>query len=237
MLRFLILAVCATAFTLAACGRQVTPDRPGTNGVGLLPGFAQVRFTAGAPLDFQNVAYIVAFNTSGTGGEPYAINGNQTRNWQDYSFEIVLGGGGGIVQPTVFQFITQNRGGGSVKVPFRLQPTAQQLQFDPNCNGQGTQLCVTFDRRLFNGIQTGGSPSPSPTPQSSQWFVNWFTADASTRQPLDAPGLGGVNDTSFVFGPLDTTVSFDQLWTAAAGWPQAPTPQSQIVGGEVLNNP
>ncbi len=239
MLRNLILAFCATAFILSGCGRQVTPNRAGTDGVGLQPGFMQVKFTTAAPLDFTDYQYIIAFNTSSTPGMPYAQNGNQSRNWQNFSFEIVVGGAGGFATVQAYEFVTQS--GGTYKFPYPLHPTPQILQpVNTNCNGQGTQFCITFNRSLFNGISVpprgGATPQPSPTPQSNLWFVNWFSAAASGGTPVDAPGLAGVADTSFVFGPLDVNTGFDRQWTAQAGWPQV-APPAQIVGGEVINNP
>lgn len=266
MLRKLIFVVSVAALTLVACGRQVTPDRTGTSSQGLPSGFMQIKFNTAGPMNFSNVWYVIAFNTSGTGTEPYAINGNQNREWLDFSFEIIVSQAPGQLSPqaTLIQFITQpGVGGGTVKVPSQpLGVTPQQLQLNPNCNGQQTQLCVTVDRALFAGLaQTAPtaapsvSPSPSASPSASPtaqpfanvWFINWFTVNPSSSptnpgQVIDAPGLGGPNDTSFLppnppSHNYDTTASFDYPWNAVPGWPQVQNSSAQIAGGEVLNAP
>src|SRR5581483_3726414 len=44
MIRRLTLFVLVTALIVSACGRQVTPNPPGTNGTGLSPGFMKIKF-------------------------------------------------------------------------------------------------------------------------------------------------------------------------------------------------
>ncbi len=259
MSRKLIFVLCVVALTVfsASCGRQVTPSRtaPGSTlppPAGLSPGFMQIKFsTAGAALDFTNVWYVIAFNTSGTGGEPYAINGNTSQNWQDFSFEIVVGASGGPVQATLWQFISvPQTGGGSVKAPYGpIFVTPQQLQLNTNCNGNQTEFCVTLDRSIFYGIgapTSTSSPSAGPTGESevSTWYINWFTASPTGNpvgQVIDAPGTNGATNTNWLpsNGSFDVTTTFDDPWYAVGSpaWPQV-TPQSaQIGGGEVVNNP
>jgi hypothetical protein len=231
MLRKLLFVVSIAAFTFAACGRQVTPDRT-TTPSGLTSGFMQVKFTAAQPLDFTNVQYVVMFNTTATGGMPYA-NGYLT-NFANYSFAIVVGGNGTSSQVQVIQYVRQpGTGGGTIAFPTVIPYTSLQLQFSQTTSNQ---FIVTFDRRLFNGVVA------TPTPGGSNpnlWFANWFTTNGS-GQPIDAPGLGGPQDTSFTFPPsgapgFDVSTTFDQQWTAVAGWPQV-TPQSaQITAGEIVN--
>lgn len=268
MLRKLIFVVSAIALTLVACGRQVTPDRTGTSSQGLQPGQMQIKFNTAGPMNFTSTWYVMVLNTSGTGTEPYAINGNPQQNWKDYSFEILVYQLPGQASPqaALFEFLNQqNLGGGTQKTAYGpLTYNPQNLQLNPNCNGQQTQLCVTVDRFLFAGLAQGGataapsaspsaspsgSPGPSPTTQpfAGVWFINWFTVSPSTGagaggQVIDAPGLGGPNDASWL-PPLppshnyDTATSFDAPWTAVAGWPQVANSSAQIAGGEVLNNP
>ena len=230
MLRKLIFVVSAVALTLVACGRQVTPDRTGTSNQGLLPGQMQIKFNTAGAMNFSNVWYVLAFNTSGTGGEPYAINGNPNQNWLDFSFEIIISQAQGQLSPqaTLVQFLSQpGVGGGTLKVPrFPLPYTPQQLQLNPNCNGQQTQICVTIDRALFSGLAQAtappttspsaspsgsptASPSSSPTatptsqPFSNVWYINWFTVNPSSSptnpgQVIDAPGPNGPTDVTWV---------------------------------------
>lgn len=269
MLRKLVFVVCAIAVTLSSCGRQVTPDRPGTSGAGLQPGLMQINFNTYSAMDFTNVWYVIALNTSGTGGQPYAINGNSQQNWLDFSFEIIVFQlpGSPAPQAELIQFISQpGVGGGTVKVPSRpLVVTPQQLQLIPNCNGSGTQFCVTVDRRVFAGLINSGTPSPtpsaspsptaspsatpSPAPFGGTWFINWFTVQPATGgstggQVIDAPGVGGPLDTSWLppnppSHNYDTTTAFNASWQAVAvpGWPQVTPASAQIAGGAVINNP
>ena len=230
MLRKLIFVVSAMALTLASCGRQVTPDRT-TDPNGLPSGFMQIKFNTAQQMDFTNVWYVLALNTSGTGGQPYAINGNPAQNWLNFSFEIIVyqPQGSSQVQALVYQFISQpSPGGGSAKVPygpFVINP--QQLQLIPNCNGSGTQFCLTIDRTVFQGVLATPSPTPtttpsatpsptaspsgSPSPTSSPsappfggtWSINWFTVNpgggaVTAGRVIDAPGTGGATDVSWL---------------------------------------
>lgn len=229
MLRKLLFVVSIAAFTFAACGRQVTPDRT-TTPSGLASGFMQVKFTTAQPLDFTNVRYVIMFNTTATGGMPYA-NG-YLNNYANYSFAIVVGGNGTASNVQVIQYVTQ-QGSGTAPFPTPVIYSSLQLQFtQPAAN----QFVVTFDRRLFNGV----APTPTPAgPNPNLWYANWFTTNGSF-QPIDAPGLGGPQDTSFTFPPsgtpgFDVSTTFDQQWTAVAGWPQVNPSSAQIVGGEIIN--
>ncbi len=260
MLRKLIFVVCAVALTLASCGRQVTPDRgPGGGEAGLVSGQMQIKFATQGPLDFVNNFYVLAFNTSGTGTEPYAQNGSQQQNWLNYSFEIVVGqpNFASQVQVALWQFVTtQSTNGGTIKQPYRIQYNPQDIVLNPNCNGTQTQFCLTIYRHVFNGITATAAPSASPTagatasaaPTSSPingpastWFVNWFVASPNgnpSGQVISAAGPFGVTDTTFI-QQYDMTTAFDSPWTQGLPpvVPSAPSPSSQIVGGEVLNSP
>jgi hypothetical protein len=267
MLRKLIFVVSALALTLTSCGRQVTPDRnTGSSGqFGLPSGYMQIKFNTVGTLDFVNNWYVLAFNTSGTGGEPYALFGNTANNWKDWSLEIVVSQPpGGQVQAVAYQFITQ-QGTGNIKAPFKLNPTQQQLYVVPNCNNLGTQFCVNVDRHIFSPVTAtptpgaspsgspspsaspSGSPSPSPTPiptppngTAPVWYVNWFVASpqgSPQGQVVDAPGQAGINDVSFQY-IVDTTRIVDVApWTYQAGWTAGPSQSATIAGGEILNNP
>jgi hypothetical protein len=207
----------------------------------------QIKFNTVAPLQFANVWYVIALNTSGTGGEPYAINGNQTQNWLDYSFEIIVFQlpGSSAPQAELIQFISQpGIGGGTVKTPSQpLVVTQQQLQLIPNCNGSGTQFCVTVDRHVFAGlINSGATPTPSPTtspstspspsaspsatpsppPFGGTWYINWFTVNPANApqaggQVIDAPGTGGPLDTTWV-PPNPPSHNYDTTTAFDASW-------------------
>lgn len=265
MLRKLVLVVCTMAVTLISCGRQVTPDRTGTSANGLAPGFMEVKFSTVGQLNFTQVWYVIALNTSGTGTVPYAINGNSQQNWLNYSSEIIIYQlpSQSAPQARVIQFIPQV-GNGGIKVPTPpLSVTPQQLILIPNCNGSGTQFCVQIQRNVLAGLlptptpsasaTPTGSPSPTPTgsatplPFSGTWFINWFTVNPSGAEGIpgaviDAPGLQGALDQSWTpsnppSGNYDTATQFDFPWQSVTGWPQVSNPSAQIFGGEVLNTP
>lgn len=232
MLRKLLFVVSIAAFTFAACGRQVTPDRTNTPS-GLSPGFMQIRFTSAAPMDFANVTYVIMFNTMG-GGMPYA-NGYQN-NYANYSFAIVVNGNAISSQTQFIQYVRQpGLGGGSVASPQSVPYTPQQLNVVQN---GPMQFTATIDRRLFNGIVA--TPTPQPGASPNVWYANWFTTNTS-GQPIDAPGIGGPRDTSFTFPRsglpgFDVTTTFDQQWNFQAGWPQVSPQSAQISAGEISNN-
>jgi hypothetical protein len=189
MIRKLSLLVLATALIVSACGRQVTPDRAGTNGAGLSAGFMQVKYRTLQPFDFTNVRYVIAFNTSGTGGTPYAPNAYQT-NFPNYSFEfIIYGAGGGTYNVVLYQFVRQTvAGGGTTVTPQIINYNAALVNFNPNSNGQGTEFTLTFSRTLFYGIFTP-SPSPSPTlsPTPSPTPVGATPSPSPSGSPTAAP--------------------------------------------------
>lgn len=250
MLRKLIFAVCAVALTLASCGRQVTPNRTSAP-AGLQPGQMQVKFLTQSQPDFVNNWYLLAFNTSGNGTEPYAINGNQLQNWLNFSFEIVVfqPNANSALQAAVWQFVSTQGPNGPLKTPVQIIGiNPQDLIVTPNCGTQN-QFCVTFNRRIFITPYCTGSPGPSPSPSPSPssncvattWNINWFVASPGGNpagQVISAAGPFGVTDTTFL-KRYTVTDRFDQTWTQPAppGVPQAPSQAAQIMGGEVVNEP
>ncbi|PZR59686.1 MAG: hypothetical protein DLM50_00825 [Candidatus Meridianibacter frigidus] len=231
-----------TTLILVACGRQVTPDRAGGGIGGLLPGHMLIKYriAPGAGMDFAHIRYLIVLNTSGNGGSPFA-NGFNT-GFANYSFIFAVGGNqAGFTQVQLFQLIPQPNGQG---VPSqRLVPfSPQQVQLQPNSNGQNTEFTLNFDRTLMFGIPTGtpppagNTPSPTTSPQSI-WNVNFLTTDVNSN-PLDALGIGGVNDTSFSLQlPVNDVFDFISQLTVPTGATQASTPAAQLQGGEIVNNP
>ena len=65
--RLVTAVVVAAMISLSGCGRQVTGlDLP--SGGAILPvGRTAIRFETAGPLDFQNLTYLIVFNTSGNG--------------------------------------------------------------------------------------------------------------------------------------------------------------------------
>lgn len=240
MLRKLGFSVLIATLILVACGRQVTPDRTGGSSGGVLPGRMLIRYRTANQMDFQNVRYLIVFNTSGNGGQPYA-NGFNT-GYTNYSFIFAVGGFNGVVQANLYQIIQQPGGAAGQPSQVQLQFGPQQVQLLTNSNGQNTEFTLNFDRNLMFGIP-GATASPFPqgpqptTSPQSVWNVNFITTDKSTV-PLDALGSFGVNDTSYTLSlPVATQFDYIQQLTVPAGATQASTPAAQLAGGEIINVP
>ncbi len=211
----------------------------------------QIKFSTQGPADFVNNYYVLAFNTSGAGTEPYAINGNQTQNWLNFSYELVIyqANTSSAVQASLWQFVsTQSTNGGTIKTPVRVNViNPQDLFVIPNC-GSANQFCVTLNRTIFVTAFTSPTPSPSPSASpgppngiANTWFINWFIASPAgspSGQVISAAGTFGITDTTFN-KLYDITTSFDQTWSQPLppAVPAAPSQASQITGGEVLNVP
>jgi len=229
MLRALAVTVFLAAVVLVACGRQVTPNPPGTTN-GVLPGYLFVRYDTANPMDSTNVRYLIAFNTSGNGGVPYT-NAYNT-GYANYSFIITVSGINGFVAPQVCQIIRQ-QGGGVTCQPEQFSPSQVILTVVST-----TEFTVMFDRKLFFGIPPASPTPPPPTTQpQSIWTFNFITTDRNFH-PLDALGIGGPNDTSFNLPlPVSTTFDFLQQLTVPAGATKSGNLNAQLAGGEIINNP
>lgn len=198
------------SLTLASCGRQITPNRSGSSGGGLPSGYMQIKFNTYQTMDFTNVWYVIALNTSGaaasgTNGMPYAFYGNPQQNWLNYSFEIIVAQLQGQSTPTasLWQFVGEPNpaGGQPIKsaVPINGLSSAL-LNLNSNCNGAGTQICVTINRNLFSGIASpspnpsssaSASPSPSPSPSPSG-SPSASPSASPTASPSSPPAISGV---------------------------------------------
>ena len=221
----------------------------------------QIKYTVQGPLDFVGNWYVLAFNlnctdTTGQTCEPYATYGNQTQNWHNWDFEIIVGqaNSSSSVQYVMWQFQTQQTTNGTQKVALRVPVAPQDIVLNPNCNGNQTQFCLTIFRRVFNGVQqTGVSPTPTPAPVNGPggvWYVNWMVASPqggpgslAPGAAVWAPGPQGINDQTFQYPAgspgINVTTAFDLPWTGQLPptWAQAPAPSAQVTGGEVINNP
>lgn len=214
----------------------------------------QIKVTAQGTLDFVHNWYVLPFDlTCAAAGNcmPYAANGTQANNWSNWDFEIVVGqpNGSSSVQAALIQFINQTNS--TTKQPVLVNNYAPNVDLvvNPNCNGNNTQFCVTFFRRIFNGIQPG--PTPPPAGPGGTWYMNFlvassqagFNAGNPVGQPIFAPGTGGVQDQTWTFPAnppgVDVTTSFDTPYNGQLppAWPQAPSQASQLTQFEVINNP
>lgn len=199
-----------------------------------------IRYNIQGTFDFTDYSYAIVFNTSGTGGTPYA-NTQFQGGFLNYSFGWFIGGAFGSVQspPVLLQYYltpgsTTNVGTQQIVVP--LQFATLTL----NSNGQNSQFTLLFSRSLFDRppigqatpsptpgatatagasptpTASGATPSPAPTSCSVQYTYicdTWyvnFFVLDHTGVPLEALGLNGRNDTTFSL-PLPTNTVFDYI--------------------------
>ena len=149
-------------------------------------GYMSVFFDVAQPFNFSNYQYWIVFNTSGNGLTP----GTQPflNNWAAYSEAIEVAGNGGSAFARAVQFV-KNPSNPHIPPAFlTLYTTPQQLQFNVNSNGSGTEFNVIFQRSIFLG------PLASPAPLAANWLFNGFTTQASVQNNLvfvDSMGAGG----------------------------------------------
>ncbi|MGH7736864.1 MAG: hypothetical protein ACREMP_03175 [Candidatus Tyrphobacter sp.] len=228
-----------TAIVVAACGRQVTFPKYASNG-GLQAGFMTVRFTVAAPFAFSTYDYIIVFNTTGNGITPLPNVGAQD-NYAGFSDAIVVSGNtSGAVAAVPVQYVSN----GTTLPPtvYPLTVPAQDIIFNVNSNGGGTQFEVQFPRSIFSSL-VSPSPGASPIPSSKTWLANCFVTSVgtvggseTTYAPVDSLGQGGGNDNTYVFSPpMVTTTAFDQTYNAQAQ--NAPAQSAVIESCEFANNP
>ncbi|MBV8530429.1 MAG: hypothetical protein JO104_03855 [Candidatus Eremiobacteraeota bacterium] len=233
-LSFGFVVVLVTAFIVAACGRQVTPNPPGLGPGGAPPGYMAVFFDTQAAFNFSSYQYYIVLNTTGSGVTP-STDTLQT-NWAGYSFALVARGNGvsTYAQPAVF---LRN---GNPHIPPALVPlgtTPQNFSYNLNANGSGTEFSILAQRAIF---KYNNSPSPSPSPSASPsniWTFNAFTTQNNGQGQwyfLDSMGFGGPIDPQFVSPRLCMTQQFDNTYYARY---QTSDPAAQIVSIEIANNP
>jgi len=265
MFRWLGLAVVVVAMILAACGRQVTglgaPDAGS-----IQSGHMLIRFRVAGQLDFVNVEYLIIFNTTGNGIEPYP-QANLT-GYQNYSFAFVVGGNQYTSEPLLYQYYLAPGTTSGIQL-FRITIPPQLINYVPNSGGNpsgGGEFTINFDRSLPYGVNPGGSPtpaatatpttSPSPTPtpspgatavatlnpnvqpttQAQQTWAINFITAQPNGVPIDSMGVGGPTDTTFSY-TVNTTTSVDNVVTKAVGASTPSNPSAQLQGFEVINAP
>ena len=233
--------VLLTAFIVAACGRQVTPNPPGLGAGGAPSGYMVVKFDVNAPFNFANYQYIVVFNTSGNGVSPNAQP--VTNNYSAFDFAIQVGGNGGATFARPIQFV-KNSNPAIPPVVVPLGTTPQQFQYTPNSNGTGTEFTILFQRQIFRGINPSPSPSPtgssSPPPFANNWLFNAYVAQPNAQglpQFVDSMGQGGPTDTTWVSPVLSVNTQFDQVFYKVQDINPPGDPAAQIVSVEIGNNP
>jgi len=227
-LSFGFIVVLVTAFIVVACGRQVTPNPPGLGPGGAPPGYLAIHFDVAAPFNFSNYQYMIVFNTSGSGLTP-STDTLQT-NWAGYSSSLMALGNGITTAAQLVHFVPPTAGHGPPGWVV-LGTTPQQLSYNLNSNGTGTEFSILAQKAILPV-----SPSPSASP-SNVWTFNAFTAQASNFGQwhfFDSMGAGGPIDPQFVSPRLNMLACFDNTYYAL----YTPTdPMAQIVSIELSNNP
>jgi hypothetical protein len=251
------------SMVLSACGRQITGLGSATSNSTVQPGFMSLRFRVNAPLDFTNVRYVIVFNTSGSGSQPYA--NALTSGFQNYSFAWIVGGTGGNAQPQLVQYFSvPGTGTGLQTQPVVVPP--QNVQLQVGTSGNPGEFTLTFARVSFNvpnpavtasptsaatstptagpsptpsATPTGVTPAPSllpTTPAQVNWNINFFTTDPSGN-PIDANGTQGILDTSYVQSVNVTQVVNGPAYVKPAGSSTVNNQSAAISQDQVNNNP
>ncbi|HEX3550341.1 MAG TPA: hypothetical protein VHT53_08200 [Candidatus Elarobacter sp.] len=225
---------------LPACGRQVTGlDLP--NGAIVPIGQTLIRFETAGPLDFQNVSYLIVFNTSGNGQQPYAQGYNSDfKNWSAY---FLVGGGSTYANFPGLEQVYQNPANGSSQ-SFNVVIPVGTVNFQtsiPSANAAyGFQ--ITFNRCLLDLAPPTSSQPPPPNVNrvcplynniGTIWNVSLFTLDR-TLSPIDSLGTNGPNDTSYVFS-FDTAQTFTTNHFKPQSGSTVSNPSAQITGIEVFS--
>jgi hypothetical protein len=187
----------SSALIVAACGRQVTPNRGGTGPGGLQPGFMSVKFRVQSAFNFSTDSYLIVFNTANVSSTqtvtPVAAAVNT--GYAGYSLGIAVGGAGGAVSAQAYSYYRPNGQTSQSPVLYPILATPQQLILNLNTNGQNTEFTVLFDRNIaaFN-VQTTAAPSASPTasPTASPSPSPSASASASpSSSPTASPAAPG----------------------------------------------
>jgi hypothetical protein len=182
MLRVLYAGVFLVGLACAvACGRQVTPN-PTLSG---LSGEIILKFRTAATPNFALYNYFVAFNTTGSGQEPYAV-GFQNGQFKNFSYSIVTGA---LTQNTALPLLIQYYFRGST-VAYRtlnFNPATTQLNLETATTTAYSEFQIVFQRaQLALPPPTATTPpaSPTPTPKATR------ATPTPTASPTPTPGSG-----------------------------------------------
>jgi hypothetical protein len=242
--RLVTAVVVAAMMSLSGCGRQVTGLNLPSGGNGLVAvGQTLIRFETAGPLDFQNVTYLIVFNTSGNGQQPYELGFNSDfKNWSAY---FIVGGGSGFASAPALEQIYQDPASGQPK-PFLVTYPASQVNFQttiPTANAQfGFQ--ITFNRCILDVAPPSANPQPPNDANrkcppynniATNWNVSLFTLDRSLT-PIDSLGTNGPQDTSYKF-QFETASNVNTNFFKPGSNGSVQNLSAQIVGIEVFSTP
>jgi hypothetical protein len=226
-----------------------------------------VKFNVAQGFNFSTDSYLIVFNTANPNQTNTVTPVAQAVNtgFAGYSLAIAVGGTGGAVTAQAFSYYRPST---SSQLPqlYPINATPQQLQFNNNSNGTGTQFQVIFDLIIaqFNVSATTAptssptataSPSASPSASASPtavpsgvlvtqyWTFNFFTVQGSLQQYEQAQNVVIV-DSLGSQGATDSTYSSKLLnvdtpfdYTFFTIAGTHPSTQDAIAGGEIANNP
>ncbi|MFN2459614.1 MAG: hypothetical protein ABR591_02815 [Candidatus Velthaea sp.] len=209
------------------------------------PGRMLIRFRTVLPQDYTTFRYVIVFNTSGNGQEPFP-QAFQT-GFLNFSFAFVVGGpAGALAQPQLLQYFLAPGTSSGIQT-FNIVVPIQLAQVVPNTGGsQFGEFTLSFDRTLLFGVNPGGTPVPLPSATGGNpnvqpttlaqhvWNINFITTDASGT-PIDSAGIGGNVDNTFQ-QQIDTTQFIDQTFTKPQT-AQVTSGAAQIRGYEIINAP
>ncbi len=217
-----------------------------------------VKFRVQTAFNFSTDSYAIVLNTSGSGVTP--LPQTFSNNFAGYSMAIVVGGVGGAVQAQAYYYYRPSTTS-QIPVLYPIGATPQQLIFQANTNGQGTEFTVIFDRvlALFSATTSptpspttspsaspSASPSPSPTSSgvavSNLWNFNFFVIQGQQTGYVpqgtigDSLGSGGANDNTYSSPQLDVSLAFDTgaFYAQTGSHPSIP---DALAGGDIANNP
>jgi hypothetical protein len=229
---------------VSGCGRQVTGlNQPG--GGGIVPvGQTLIRFETAGQLDFQNVTYLIVFNTTGNNQQPFA-QGYANSDFKNWSAYFIVGGGAGFANaPGLYQVFQDPASGNANKFQIPIPQSAFNFQTAiPNANAQfGFQ--ITFNRCLLDLPPPSANPQPPANTNgtcppyqniATLWNVSLFTLDRGNN-PIDSLGVTGPNDTSYKFF-FDTATLVNTNNFKPGGSVPVSNPAAQIIGVEVFSTP
>jgi hypothetical protein len=231
--------------SLSGCGRQVTGLNLPEGGNAIVPvGQTLIRFETAGPLDFQNLTYLIVFNTTGNDQQPYA-QGYSNTDFKNWSAFFIVGGGANFANAPNLLQVYQNPANGSAST-FNVPIPQGALSFQtsiPTANAQfGFQ--ITFNRCLLDLFPPTNTAQTPPTVNrvcppyqaiATNWRVSLFTLD-KTNSPVDSLGTNGANDTSYNFG-FDTAFDVNTNYFKPASNQTVQNLSAQIIGIEVFSTP
>lgn len=248
MRRAVMAVVVAAMMMLPGCGRQVTGLNVTGNGI-VQSGQTLIRFETAGQLDFQNVSYLMVFNTSGNGQQPYAQGFNTDfKNWSVY---FIVGGGTNFANAPGLEQVFTNPASGSAQAFNVVYPTSV-VNFQPSIptGNSAFGFQITFNRCVFDlAPPTSGAPAVTaggicpPFANAgigTLWNVSLFTLDR-TLTPIDSLSVNGPSATDYTV-TLDVTQVIPGNGNSGQRFKPASNsavsnPAAQITGIEIFNTP